>query len=275
MARDITVIYDSIIDYKKSRGELNELNSTSQTAIYKLWAYISAVAIYTHELLFDLFRDEINAILDSRINGNNDWYVGKALEYQDGDELQLLEDGTRLGYSSVIENNRIITRCAYFEDLVGAKGRLNLKIAKGEPDSLEKVSAEERGRITNYFEKIKFSGTNINLISIKADDIVLTDITIYHDGVRTNDNIRSDIEDAMNDFLVNLSFDGVFYVEAFRDSLQLVTNVVDVYIVELGRITYINDENNVVVDTISRKVTLDAGHAKIADFAPLKVEIEA
>jgi len=276
MARNITDIYDSIMDYKKSRSELNKLNSTSQAAIYKLWAYITAAAIFTHELLWDIFREEINVTLEARINGTNEWYVGKALEYQDGNELKILSDGTRLGYSPIIEGNKIVSRCAYFEDKVNFKGRLNLKMAKGSPSNLSKLAAEELGRITNYFEKIKFAGTNINLISIKADEIELTDITVYHDGVRTNDDIRVDIEAAMNNFLTNLSFDGIFYIEAFRDSLQEVENVVDINILELKRVSYINGEEEVdkVVSTIVRRVTLDAGYAGISSFTPLKIEIE-
>lgn len=273
MARNVTTIYDSIIEYKKSREELDGLNSTSQVAIYKLWAYIMSVAIFTHELLWDLFRIEINGVLDSRINGTKEWYVGKAYEYQDGDELIVLENKTSLGYDPVIEGNRLITRCAHSEDVVNFKGRLNLKTAKGDVDNLEELTSEELGRVVNYFEKIKFAGTNINIISVQADEVVLQDITIYHDGVRTNDSVRADVEAAMNDFLVNLPFDGVFYVESFRDSLQLVDNVVDVYIAELRRISHIS--GSPVETTIVRKVEFDSGHAKISSFTPLKVEIES
>ena len=236
MARTVSVIYDSIIDYKKSREELSDLNSTSQVAIYKLWAYISAVAIFTHELLWDLYREEIIGILDARIAGTNDWYVGEALKYQDGDELVLLENGTRAGYSPVIEGNRIITRCAYFEDLISFEGRLNLKMAKGSPDNLSELTLGEELRVESYFERIKFAGTNINIISIQADEIILSDISVFHDNVRTDDEVRLDVETAMNDFLIDLPFDGIFYIESFRDAIQQVRNVVDVEIVELKRV---------------------------------------
>ena len=273
MARDITVIYDSIIEYKKSRIELNKLNSTSQVAIYKLWAYIVSVAIFAHELLWDLFRDEIDTTLSERISGTNEWYVGEALKYQKGDGLQVLTNGTSLGYDPIIASNQIITRCAYFEDLIASKGQLNLKIAKGDVDTLEKLSDEEIGGVKNYFEKIKFAGTNINIISIQADEIILSDVTIYHDGVRTSSEVQTDIEAAANSFLENLLFDGIFYVESFRDSLQSVANVVDVHIVELRRNSYIT--GSLVESTISRRVTLDAGYAKIFSFTPLVMAIES
>ena len=279
MARDISVIYNGIIDTKNSREELGDLNSTSQTAIYKLWAYIISVAIFSHELLWDLFRAEIDATLDQRINGTNEWYSTQALLYQDGDELLTLGDTTYLGYDPILEDNQIITRCAYFEDLINFKGRLNLKVAKGGADNLSNLDPSEIGRVIKYFEKIKFAGTNINIVSIKADEIQLDDITIYHDGVRADEDVLSDVGDAMDDYLINLPFDGQFYVEAFRDRIQQVENVVDVYILDLKRTSYINDSDPWLSPDIDipivRKAVLDAGYAIIQDKSLIKLEIES
>jgi hypothetical protein len=276
MARDISVIYDSIIDYKNSRDELSELNSNSTTAVYKLWAYIQSVAIFTHELLWDLFKIEVEEIVSNRINGTSDWYVQKAFEYQHGDSVQIINNGTALGYDPIIAENQIITRCAYYEDLIGAKGRLNLKIAKGASGSLEKLNAEELGGAGQYFERIKFAGTAMNLISIKADDIQLTDITAYHDGSRSDAAMRADLDAAMDDFMENLPFDGQFYVEKFRDRLQLVDNVTDIYIVELKQVDYVGgDASPSTPTTIVRKTTLEAGYAEIADKSLLKLSIES
>ena len=275
MARDITTIYSGIIDTKNSREELKDLNSTSQTAIYKLWAYIVSVAIFTHELLWDLFRQEINDTLDARINGTSEWYAGKALEYQDGDELLTLGDGAYLGYEPIVEENKIITRCSYFENVIDFKGILNLKVAKGDASNLSNLDPSEIGRVIKYFERIKFAGTNILIISYQADEISLDDLTIYHDGVRPDQEILSDIEAAMDDYLVNLPFDGQFYVEGFRDRLQQVANVVDVYIVALSRDSYEAGDPNTPANTpITRRVTLDSGYAKIKDKSLIKLEIE-
>ena len=273
MARDISVIYGEIIDTKNSRSELIGLSSTSQTAIYKLWAYITAVAIYTHELLFDLFRDEIELTLNSRINGTSPWYAQKALEYQKGDELQVLGGGTYLGYDPILEDNRIITRCSYSESTIDGAAALSLKVAQGDVGSLSPLSTEDKGGVESYFEKLKFAGTYINIISIQADDIVLSQVTLYHDGVRTDAQIRSDVDDAMNNYLVNLPFDGMFYVEHLRDSMQSVNNVVDVDINLLKRISYLNDLGGITSD-IYRRVSLDAGHAKISDTVNYTIAVE-
>jgi len=276
MARDINTIYSSIITTKNSRSELDDLNSTSKSAIYKLWAYITSVAIYSHELLWDLFRDEINLTLTERINGTSPWYANKALEYQDGDELISLGDITYLGYDPILLDNRIITRCSYYEDLINYKGRLNLKVAKGQPDSLSELDIDELGRVIKYFEKIKFAGTNINIISIQADEIFLDTVTIYHDGVRTDEEINEDVNNAMDAYLVNLPFDGQFYIQSFIDAIQLVENVIDVYVVALSIKSYLGNPTP-TAEPIVRKVLLDAGYAKIArgELDPvINIEIE-
>lgn len=268
MARDISVIYTSIIDTKNTRDELNGLNSNSQVAIYKLWAYIVSVAIFTHELLWDLFRDEIDETLTSRINGTTYWYAQKALDYQDGDELKVLGGGTYLGYDPIIEESKIVTRCA-FDD---SGGTLDLKLAKGDVGSLSKLTDGERDGVESYFDKIKFAGTDINIISVQGDEIRIDGVTVYHDGVRSDADIASDVEVAMDDFLVNLDFNGIFYVEYFRDAVQQVENVVDVNIAQISLDSF--ETGSAVILPITRRISLYSGYAKIHDHTELTVTIE-
>jgi len=262
MATSVKEIYDSIITYKDSREELKDLNSTSLVSIYTMWAYVTSVVIYTHELLWDLFRAEIETSISERINGTSGWYTQKALEFQLNDDVQVLDGGTRLGYDPVIEDNRIITRAAYQDN---GDGILNIKLAKGSPSSLEALDPEEESSVEKYFEKIKFAGTQINVISIQPDEIVLDDVIVHHDGVRTSAKVEEDVNTAMDDFLVNLPFNGLFYVEKFRDSIQAVEGVVDVEISSpsgLLRISYLS--GSPVTSNIPRKIVLDAGYGIIS-----------
>jgi len=271
MAREVTEIYNDIIESKNSRSDLSDLNSNSNVAIYKLWAFICAVAIFSHEVLWDLLQVNIDNTLDSRINGTSEWYSLKALEYQDGDELKRLNNGLSLGYDPVNPQNRVVTRAAYSDN----NGVLDLKLATGEPESLSKLDPVVELRVVEYFEKIKFAGTQINIISIRPDEIVLDDVTVYHDGTRSDDDIATDVSNAIDDYLVNLPFDGVFYIQSFIDAIQVVNNVVDVYVAQIFRDSYLSDENIPVREIVQRKTELDAGYAIIEDISKLKVEIES
>ena len=266
MATSITEIYDSILSYKDSREELKDLNSTSLVAIYTMWAYVTSVVIFTHETLWDLLETAIS----QRINGTSAWYALRALEYQHGDTLQVLNEGTSLGYDPIIAENQIVTRAAY-ED---SAGTLNLKLATGSAGSLSALTGAERSGVEKYIDDIKFAGSQINVVSIDADQLILTSMAVYHDGVRTSDEVRVDLDLAMDSFFENLDFNGVFYIEQFRDSLQSVVGVIDVSITSLSMRD--NTNPSVPVDTvITRKVTLASGYGEVLDKTALTVSIES
>jgi len=132
----------------------------------------------------------------------------------------------------------------------------------------------ERIRIDEYFENIKFAGTRVNTITIKPDEIVLSDVTVFHDGVRADADVLADVTVAMDNFLVTLPFDGVFYIQSFTDAIQTVNNVVDVYIVEINRDSFLNDENTPDRTLITRKTVLDAGYAKISGEVAVKIALD-
>lgn len=60
MARTIQQIQQEILTAKAKEPALSELNSTSKTAIWRLWTYITAFAIWTLEKIFDQHRKEID-----------------------------------------------------------------------------------------------------------------------------------------------------------------------------------------------------------------------
>jgi hypothetical protein len=101
MARPIAEIYDGIIESKENRTELEgllpdnetstqlleDLNSDSKVAIWRLWAWITASVMHIHETLWDLFKVEVEAIVAAAPAGTPAWYHKKVLEYQHEDEL--------------------------------------------------------------------------------------------------------------------------------------------------------------------------------------------
>ena len=63
MARSIQDIQQEIYQSKENEPALNELNSTSKTAIWRLMIYIVSVAIWTLEKIFDLHKKEVDEML--------------------------------------------------------------------------------------------------------------------------------------------------------------------------------------------------------------------
>ena len=258
MARTLEQIQEDIIATKNAVPTLAKLNSRSSTAIWRLWIFVFAVAVYTHELLFDFFKEEINDTLDKRIQGTSEWYAQKALEYQDGDDLVLINNGTQLGYNPVVLDNRIVTRAAYRDN----DGALILKLAKGDVNNLEKLSATELQRVNKYFERIKFAGTPINLSSLDPD-LLMPEMAVYHDGVLSNEDIFANVKAGIEAYMLSLPVDGIFYLQRFVDAIQAIDHVVDVDI-EAVNIKSFADILNPVTTLVDRKVILESGYLKLS-----------
>src|SRR5690606_12624815 len=93
MARTISEIQQSIIAAKEADANLATLNSTSKTAMWRLYTYIVAVCAWTVETLFDTLKAEVTDILDRLKPHTARWYAEKSLAYQHG--FNLLPDSDK------------------------------------------------------------------------------------------------------------------------------------------------------------------------------------
>lgn len=235
MARTILEIYDSIIAEKESgtlledlspnpetSGQLlTDLSSGSKVAIWRLWAYITAVAIYAHEVIFDIFKEEVQEIADAAAPGTPGWYRQKMLEFQYGDTLTYVN--YQYVYDPVDESARIITRCAVQERSDGA---VLIKVAKDSGGSPVPLSAPEKSAAESYAAKIKFAGTRLAVTSLNADELDI-DYTIYYDPLIPLATLQSNLQAASDEFLADLPFNAEFRITKFTDALQAVEGVID------------------------------------------------
>lgn len=232
MARTITEIKTEIIDEKNKRLELSEMESDSKVSVYNSWAYITAVAIHSFEIILDIFKDDIEETLTARIGGTPYFYVSKTYEYQDGDKIEVSDDGLSIGYTVEDTSKRIITRASFEEKTISPENNdklLLLKVAKGSTGDLSPLTNEELVRYTAYINQIKFAGTNIQAVS-KTGDILIPKLTVYHDGFLPNATILSKVNDAINTFMGELSFNSALYTSKLIDAISEVENVSDVYV---------------------------------------------
>ena len=176
MSRTISVIYDEIMAEKHSMEQLSalqpdedtaqtmltELTSTSKVAVWRLWAWLISVAIWTHEMLWDALKAEIDAIVDAAIPGTAKWYREQVLAYQHGDELETI--GNKIQYAGIIEAAQIIKQCSVEE----YGGQLKIKVAKADNVPLATL---ESGGLAAYLAEVKFAGTALLIISDAADKL--------------------------------------------------------------------------------------------------------
>ena len=246
MARTIAEIYDEMIAEKANFGVLDglqptvdttqsllsDLTSTSKVAIWRLIFYIAAVAIWTHEKLFDSHKQEITDLIAAQRLGSLQWYVAQAKKYQHGDSLSWNDSTYRFEYIALNSDKQIISQAAAIE--VG--GKLVVKVAKNGTSGLVPLSSAEKTAFSEYMDKIKFAGTRVQVITEQADDLQLDMHVVYDPLVLSNtgesfENAGSfPVEAAVKNFIQYLPFNAALVINELEVAIKQVEGVNDVII---------------------------------------------
>ena len=253
MARTLTEIYTVAKNYRNQYLELTEFQNSSKMSVIDAFTWVTSACIWTFENILDVFKVDLAKDLQNRINGNAAYYANALLKYQSGDELEMNEEGTAFSYPTIDETKRVITRVSYseYQEEGFYDKQLMLKIATGEPGAYERVSDEELLAIRAYFNQIAFAGTHATIVSRKGD-VLVPRVTVYYDGAISEEEVYKNIEDALNNFIANVSFDGVIYTQKIIDAIQRAEHVVDVHISTVASdlqgifIAQYDDDNNLI-----------------------------
>lgn len=233
--RTIQEIYDEIIAEKQTLSSLNgllpsstnysdllsALTAASKVAVWRLWAYVTAVSIFFHEQLFELFKLEVEAIADAAIPGVLRWYREQVLNFQLGYTLQYING--KYQYTTVDESAKIVKYCAVEERNDGLVVIKTAKQVSGLPAELD---APELTALQAYCQQIKFAGTRLSVVSFPADSLKLY-YDIYYDAILPEADVIVIVEAAVTDFLNNLPFNGRFNINKMTDALQLLDGIID------------------------------------------------
>lgn len=242
MARTINEILDEMLLEKQTMSTLNalqpnidntqtllaDLTTASKVAVWRLMFFVIAVGIWMHEKRFDDHVAWIEQRALELIVGRAEWYHKKALEFQYGDALVLIDGEYK--YAAVNESLKLVKLVSVNE--IG--GQLFMKVAKldgaGDPEPLTTL---ELDAFTTYMQKIKFAGVIITCVS-RVPDLLRVQYRVYVDPLLINANGElisntsiKPIENAITDYCKGLPFNGVFSVTELTDKIQAVDGVVN------------------------------------------------
>ena len=254
MARTITEIQKEIFLEKEKYAQLAGLNnSTSKTAIWQLWVYIVATAIWMHEKIV-----EKNALL-SRPHTLN-WYREQALNYVHGADLVWKDGYFQFDLDQIdnAENKKIIKHCAVserlYEDLEDGQeedperlselisefyynqvGIIFMKVAKQDGDKITPLDRQERRAFRAYMNEVKDAGTQIKVLSTKGDtvlidlDVYVDPLVMYTEGENEGKLIRdlsiNPVDTAIKAYMTTLEFNGSFVPTFLIDQIQKIEGV--------------------------------------------------
>lgn len=215
MSRTIAEIQIEILDEKERQSSLAGLTNESKTAIWRLWTYIVASAIWIHEQIVEK---------NARISRPHtlDWYRTQALDFIDGRDL-VFKDGffefdTGGLNEDEIENLKIVKHCAVSEidlaTILNPEGQLTIrnengervnidrgnasanqllsdyfhnqvgvvfmKVAKNEGNNITNLNVLEQARLKEFINRIKDAGNQVQVSSFPGDKLEL-DLEVYVD----------------------------------------------------------------------------------------------
>lgn len=232
MARTAQEVYDVIIAKKQTFPVLAEMDSVSAVAVFKLWGWITAEEISLFETIFDQAKSDLQEIVDSNVYGTAPWFVSILKKFQEGDNLQILPNGT-LGYSIIDESKQIIKHASFLEQTGGI---MLLKVATEAGAVLGPITNEQLTQVRGYLNKRRPAGVRYSVISEEADKLRMV-AEVYYNPLFTLDTIKTNVEAAVTAYLNNLSFDGIVYASKLTDVIQEIEGVEDIYINQLTGIS--------------------------------------
>jgi len=260
MARTIAQIQQSIIDAKTADPNLSALTSTSNVAIWRLWTYIIAFCQWTLETFFDLHVSEVTGIIAAQKAHTLQWYATMAKAFQYGYSLTIDSDT----YSVIDTTAQIVNYAAAIEYTNGLKG-LRIKVATLSGSTLSPLSIPQLAAFTAYMQAIKDAGVRLTISSANADSLKLN-LNIYYNamvldaaGARLDGTEATPVQDAIDKYLENLPFNGLYINFELLEALKAVDGVI---IPELVSAQYYY-AGNPGYTSITTEYTPDAGYIRV------------
>ena len=225
MARTISQIQQAIIDQVSADTTLSTLlTSSSNVAIWRLWTYIVAFCQWTLEVLFDQHVAEVNTIVATQRPHTLQWYVTMAKQFQYGDALAADSDT----YTVIDSTKQIISYAAATEVFKG----IRIKVAKTSAGELTALTTAEQTAFASYASLIKDAGVRLYITSNNADSLILN-LTVYYNalildlnGARLDGTSSTPVQDAIDNYLKNLPFNGLYTNFALLNAVAAVDGVV-------------------------------------------------
>jgi hypothetical protein len=200
------------------------LNSSSKTATWRLQLYVFAAMSWLQEQVWKLFKKEVDDIISKAIPGTDRWLANEVLKFQLGDPLQFDVNTGKYSYAVIDESKQVVKRIAVTSTTAGTVIKAAAEDINGEAIPL---TADEQNSLRAYVHNIQFAGAALNVVSYAADLLKLR-IEVYYNALRPVEQIKSEVNTAINGYLSGLDFNGTFYRSKLMDAIQAVDSVEDV-----------------------------------------------
>ena len=222
--QDITLGFDAIF---------------SKVSFESMLFYAFAFAIWSFEMILDLFKTEIQNKVDGAYIANSSWWHAQAMAFQKGIGLIMNPTTFIFGYATSDITKQIIKRVAVRQNVDGVC-KVQLFVATETGSDITALTNEDKVLFEAYANTIKPAGVLIQVIS-GAGDIVDFSITVDYNPLVLDSTgkliIGSNypVIDSISNFITKLNdvdFGGNLNITKLMDAIQLVDGVVDVSVTD-------------------------------------------
>jgi hypothetical protein len=271
MARTINEIQNGMLTAIASNEVLAlQLTSTSKAAIFRLFVFIVASAIWLLEMLFDNHYKEVQEVIKRDKAHRPSWYKTKALSFQYGFALiPDTDEYNNTGHTEEeIQNSKVIKYAA----VTSSGGQLSIKIATESAGILSPITPEVKSAFEAYILEITDCGVKYIVVN-HLPDILLLNFKIFINPLVLDSNGMSilngnyPVQDAINEYMKELPFDGELVLAHLIDKLQKAEGVVIPHLINAeSQAIDINTNVYNVAQPIDVKTIPESGYFTIPNF---------
>lgn len=227
-------IKQQILTEKANQEALQGIDSTSNVAIYNLWAYVIAFVVWLQYQYFETYTQEADQKIREQKRYTLLWFRNQALAFRYGQGLN--ENGEYdegIYTDEQIADMQIVSRAAVIELELNNRKHLFVKVAKEADGDLAPLDPPELEALEQYFAEIKPAGTKIIIFTAQPDDLRMqlrfyyNPLILDENGARIDGSNNTPVQNVINAYLKELKFNGEFNMAVLVDLLQNVEGCAD------------------------------------------------
>ena len=211
----------------------------SKVSFESMIFYAFAFAVWSLEMILDLFKTEIQNKVEGAYIANSSWWHAQVMLFQKGIGLVMNPVTFIFGYATIDISKQIIKRSAVRQNVDGIC-KVQLFVATETGTDITALTNDDKVLFEAYANSIKPAGVLVEVIT-GTGDVVDFGITVDYNPLVLDSTGKLIIAatypviDAIKAFISNLNdndFGGKLNITKLMDAIQIVDGVVDISITE-------------------------------------------
>ena len=231
---------------------------------------IIAFSIWVLENLFDTHKKEVDDIIEAKMPHRPSWYRSKAKAFQYG--FALITDTDKYDNTGFTDDQVLNSKIIKYAAVTPSAGQILIKIATETAGVLAPITAGQKASFDAYILEIADCGVKYIVVN-HLPDILLLNLQIFRDPLVLNStgmsiiNGNYPVQDAINEYMKELPFNGELVLAHFIDKLQKAEGVVIPHIINAeSQAIDINTNEYLDAEPIYVKTVPVSGYFTIPNF---------